>query len=34
MLESKIDLQHLAVGTYMVQVTIGEKKGIFKVIKQ
>ncbi len=33
-LESKLDLQHLAVGTYMVQVTVGGKKGIFKIIKQ
>ena len=33
-LESKLDLQNLASGTYMVQVTIGEKKGIFKILKQ
>jgi len=33
-LESKIDMQQLAAGAYIVQVTINEKVGNFKVIKQ
>ena len=33
-LESKLNMQHLASGTYLVQVTIDEKVGNFKIIKQ
>jgi len=33
-LESKLDMYNLASGTYLVQVTINEKIGNFKVIKQ
>lgn len=33
-LESKLDMQNLASGTYIVQVTIDNKKGIFKILKQ
>ncbi len=33
-LESKLNMRSLAVGAYVVQVTVGDKKGIFKVIKQ
>jgi len=33
-LESKLNMQNLAIGAYVVQVTIGDEKGIFKVIKQ
>ncbi len=33
-LESKLDMYNLASGTYLVQVTINEKVGNFKVIKQ
>ncbi len=33
-LESKLNMQNLAIGAYVVQVTIDDKKGIFKVIKQ
>ena len=33
-LESKLNLQNLASGTYLVKVIIGKKEGNFKVIKQ
>ena len=33
-LESKINLQHLPEGVYIVQVAIGRKEGSFKIIKQ
>ncbi|MDY7394162.1 T9SS type A sorting domain-containing protein [Aureibaculum sp. 2210JD6-5] len=32
-LESKLDMQHLASGAYVVKVNIGENTGVFKVIK-
>lgn len=33
-LESKLNMRNLAIGAYIVHVTIGDNKGIFKVIKQ
>ncbi len=33
-LESKLNMHNFASGTYLVQVTIGEKVGTFKIIKQ
>jgi len=33
-IETKLNLQHLSDGVYIINVTIGEKRGSFKVIKQ
>jgi len=33
-LESKLDMHNLAVGTYIVQVTVDKEVGVFKVVKQ
>lgn len=33
-LDSRLNLQHLATGTYIVQVLIGDKKGSFKIVKK